>query len=229
MNSCPTGAVERRPEGEIYFQYDMCIGCGNCAIACPYDSIAMIETGKFDRAQAKKAAAVGRPFYRPYPVASHCAEPGLWERISAGHARGEHERLGGGSLRKYAIATIRSEPRRKLRSRQGLMLRLHFRSSATCVMDCPSWDVCTIAQPARRCAFLRRPCSDKRRRSEGARPRSVKLAEAACHRRPESEHRLELASERPEDFHDRAACTPAPACCRWLFHVLSIDTARSTG
>jgi ferredoxin len=28
MNSCPTGAVERRPEGEIYFQYDMCIGCG---------------------------------------------------------------------------------------------------------------------------------------------------------------------------------------------------------
>ena len=95
MNSCPTGAVERRPEGEIYFQYDMCIGCGNCAIACPYDSIAMIETGKFDRAQAKKAAAVGRPFYRPYPVASHCAAPGLWERISAGHARGEPERLEG--------------------------------------------------------------------------------------------------------------------------------------
>jgi len=93
MNSCPTGAVERRPEGEIYFQYDQCIGCGNCAIACPYDSIAMVETGKFDRAQAKKAAAVGRPFYRPYPVASHCAAPGLWERISGGHARGEPERL----------------------------------------------------------------------------------------------------------------------------------------
>jgi CRP-like cAMP-binding protein/Fe-S-cluster-containing hydrogenase component 2 len=98
MNSCPTGAVERRPEGEIYFQYDRCIGCGNCAIACPYDSIAMIETGKFDRAQAKKAAAVGRPFYRPYPVASHCAAPGLWERISAGHARGERERLVGGEF-----------------------------------------------------------------------------------------------------------------------------------
>ena len=32
---CPTGAIKRRPEGEIYFQYDMCIGCGNCAIACP--------------------------------------------------------------------------------------------------------------------------------------------------------------------------------------------------
>lgn len=98
MNSCPTGAVERRPEGEIYFQYDTCIGCGNCAIACPYDSIAMIETGKFDRAQAKKAAAVGRPFYRPYPVASHCAAPGVWERISAGHARGEPERLADGEF-----------------------------------------------------------------------------------------------------------------------------------
>jgi CRP-like cAMP-binding protein/Fe-S-cluster-containing hydrogenase component 2 len=98
MNSCPTGAVERRPEGEIYFEYDKCIGCGNCAIACPYDSIAMIETGKFDRAQANKAAAVGRPFYRPYPVASHCAAPGIWERISAGHARGERERLAGGEF-----------------------------------------------------------------------------------------------------------------------------------
>ena len=55
MNSCPTGAIKRRPEGEIYFQYDMCIGCGNCAIACPYDNIAMIETGKFDAAQTAES------------------------------------------------------------------------------------------------------------------------------------------------------------------------------
>jgi Fe-S-cluster-containing dehydrogenase component len=55
MNSCPTGAIKRRPEGEIYFQYDMCIGCGNCAIACPYDNIAMIDTPIFDKAQARKS------------------------------------------------------------------------------------------------------------------------------------------------------------------------------
>jgi len=83
MNSCPTGAIKRRPEGEIYFQYDMCIGCGNCAIACPYDNIAMIDTPTFDRAQARKAHMMNDPnFYRPYPVAQHdVGDGGLLKRL----------------------------------------------------------------------------------------------------------------------------------------------------
>jgi CRP-like cAMP-binding protein/Fe-S-cluster-containing hydrogenase component 2 len=83
MNSCPTGAIKRRPEGEIYFQYDMCIGCGNCAIACPYDNIAMIDTPTFDRAQARKTRIMNDPnFFRPYPVASHDVdEQGLLQRL----------------------------------------------------------------------------------------------------------------------------------------------------
>jgi CRP-like cAMP-binding protein/Fe-S-cluster-containing hydrogenase component 2 len=83
MNSCPTGAIKRRPEGEIYFQYDMCIGCGNCAIACPYDNISMIDTPTFDRAQARKARIMNDPnFFRPYPVASHdVGERGLLQRL----------------------------------------------------------------------------------------------------------------------------------------------------
>jgi len=86
MNSCPTGAIKRRPEGEIYFQYDMCIGCGNCKIACPFDNIEMIETAKFDHAQAAKARATGNDgFFRPYPVASHDVGDSLWSRISARH------------------------------------------------------------------------------------------------------------------------------------------------
>ena len=86
MNSCPTGAIKRRPEGEIYFQYDMCIGCGNCAIACPYDNIAMIDTPTFDRAQARKSRTMNDPnFFRPYPLAAHDADtPGLWERLFGG-------------------------------------------------------------------------------------------------------------------------------------------------
>jgi len=93
MNSCPTGAIKRRPEGEIYFQYDMCIGCGNCAIACPYDNIAMIDTPTFDRAQARKAHMMNDPnFYRPYPVAQHdVGEDGLLKRLFG---------FGGGSKRK---------------------------------------------------------------------------------------------------------------------------------
>ena len=83
MNSCPTGAIKRRPEGEIYFQYDMCIGCGNCAIACPYDNIAMIDTPTFDRAQARKAEQMNdQSFFRPYPVAHHdVGEEGLLKRL----------------------------------------------------------------------------------------------------------------------------------------------------
>jgi len=88
MNACPTGAVKRRPEGEIYFQYDLCIGCGNCAIACPFDNITMIDTPSFDKAQKHKAKVVGgRDFFRPYPVAEHDAHGGLLERFFGRRAK----------------------------------------------------------------------------------------------------------------------------------------------
>lgn len=93
MTACPTGAVKRRPEGEIYFQYDMCIGCANCSIACPYDNIAMIETPKFDAAQVRKARATGDTrIYRPYPVASHDAGS-MWERIFPSWSNGQRARV----------------------------------------------------------------------------------------------------------------------------------------
>jgi len=94
MSACPTGAVKRRPEGEIYFKYDLCIGCGNCAIACPFDNITMIDTPSFDKAQAHKALiAGGRDFFRPYPLAQHDATGGLLSRLF-GHreAPAEEER-----------------------------------------------------------------------------------------------------------------------------------------
>ncbi len=85
MSACPTGAVKRRPEGEIYFKYDLCIGCGNCAIACPFDNITMIDTPSFDKAQARKAAiAGGRDFFRPYPLAQHQAAGSLLSRLFGG-------------------------------------------------------------------------------------------------------------------------------------------------
>ncbi|HXR35219.1 MAG TPA: cyclic nucleotide-binding domain-containing protein [Candidatus Binataceae bacterium] len=81
MSACPTGAVKRRSEGEIYFQYDICIGCGNCAIACPFDNITMIDTPSFDKAQARKAAVVGGDFFRPYPLAEHDKHGGFLDRL----------------------------------------------------------------------------------------------------------------------------------------------------
>jgi CRP-like cAMP-binding protein/Fe-S-cluster-containing hydrogenase component 2 len=88
MSACPTGAVKRRREGEIYFKYDLCIGCGNCAIACPFDNITMIDTPSFDKAQARKARELGGDFFRPYPLAQHDAHGGLLERIfGIGHGK----------------------------------------------------------------------------------------------------------------------------------------------
>jgi CRP-like cAMP-binding protein/Fe-S-cluster-containing hydrogenase component 2 len=94
MNSCPTGAIKRRPEGEIYFQYDMCIGCGNCAIACPYDNIAMIDTPTFDQAQARKSRTMDDAnFFRPYPVPAHeVGETGLWGRLMGVGRKGAQKR-----------------------------------------------------------------------------------------------------------------------------------------
>lgn len=86
MNSCPTGAVQRRPEGEIYFNYDVCIGCGNCAIACPYDTIRMIDTPSFDKAQTRKAEITGGDFFRPYPTPHHDPKEGLFSRIFGGRS-----------------------------------------------------------------------------------------------------------------------------------------------
>lgn len=93
MTACPTGAVKRRREGEIYFEYDMCIGCANCSIACPYDNIAMIETPKFDAAQAKKSRFISdKQVYRPYPLASHDAGS-LWSRVFPSHTAGKRARV----------------------------------------------------------------------------------------------------------------------------------------
>ena len=33
---CPTGATIQREDGIIYVDYDICLGCGYCEVACPY-------------------------------------------------------------------------------------------------------------------------------------------------------------------------------------------------
>lgn len=82
MFACPTGAINRRPEGEIYVQYDLCVGCGACAIACPYDNIAMIETKTFDAAQRQKQMIFpDREFFRPFAAAGDDAQVGWLQRV----------------------------------------------------------------------------------------------------------------------------------------------------
>lgn len=45
MIDCPTGAIGRDPQGEVFIRAELCTGCGNCAKACPWDNIRMAERG----------------------------------------------------------------------------------------------------------------------------------------------------------------------------------------
>jgi len=35
---CPTGATQRRQDGLVTIDYDRCIGCASCVVACPYQA-----------------------------------------------------------------------------------------------------------------------------------------------------------------------------------------------
>ena len=209
MNSCPTGAIKRRPEGEIYFQYDMCIGCGNCAIACPYDNIAMIDTPTFDKAQARKAHAMNDAnFFRPI----------RWPRMTrAKSASGNVCSDPGASRRKCA---------NRLRCCHSLNMstfRPLSRSIATSATDCLSWDACTTARLARRSGSIRPSSSPRPARSLPARVcarlkaaaiSARRLAEQGCARAidTESQRWLDFDSGRSH----QSASEQGTARERWI-------------
>ncbi len=42
--ACPTGACQKDPDdGSVWRDYDVCIGCGACASACPYGHPVIVE------------------------------------------------------------------------------------------------------------------------------------------------------------------------------------------
>ncbi|HLL75170.1 MAG TPA: cyclic nucleotide-binding domain-containing protein [Pyrinomonadaceae bacterium] len=42
LTGCPTGAIGRMSDGQIDIDTKTCIGCGDCAVQCPYSAISMI-------------------------------------------------------------------------------------------------------------------------------------------------------------------------------------------
>lgn len=43
VNGCPTGATYKTDEGPVVIDYDVCIGCGFCVDACPYNARHLVE------------------------------------------------------------------------------------------------------------------------------------------------------------------------------------------
>ncbi|MHA1536120.1 MAG: DmsC/YnfH family molybdoenzyme membrane anchor subunit [Alphaproteobacteria bacterium] len=40
---CPTGATRQRADGLVTMNYDVCIGCASCAVACPYQARTIVH------------------------------------------------------------------------------------------------------------------------------------------------------------------------------------------
>ena len=41
--ACPTGAMTKRDDGIVYVDQEICVGCGACAQACPYNAPHLIS------------------------------------------------------------------------------------------------------------------------------------------------------------------------------------------
>jgi phenylacetyl-CoA:acceptor oxidoreductase subunit 1 len=47
MHVCPSTATRKRPDGIVTIDYDLCIGCGYCAVACPYQARFKVDRQDF--------------------------------------------------------------------------------------------------------------------------------------------------------------------------------------
>jgi phenylacetyl-CoA:acceptor oxidoreductase subunit 1 len=47
MHVCPSKATGQRDDGIVTIDYDLCIGCGYCMVACPYDARYKVDEARF--------------------------------------------------------------------------------------------------------------------------------------------------------------------------------------
>jgi phenylacetyl-CoA:acceptor oxidoreductase subunit 1 len=83
---CPTGASRRRADGIVWIDYDACVGCGYCAMACPYRARHLVTAPGpyFAAGPIPPERAGARPERRG--VMTKCTF--CKERVDAGLARG---------------------------------------------------------------------------------------------------------------------------------------------
>jgi phenylacetyl-CoA:acceptor oxidoreductase subunit 1 len=82
---CPSGASRQRADGIVWVEPGACVGCGYCAVACPYQARHLVHavTGYFG-SPTPAEAAVARPERRG--VMTKCTF--CKERVDGGLARG---------------------------------------------------------------------------------------------------------------------------------------------
>ena len=89
LDVCPTTATKKRADGIVTIDYDLCIGCAYCAVACPYQARYKTERATFAYGRPSAHEEQRRDDAR-LAVATKCTF--CVDRIDAGLDRGEHRR-----------------------------------------------------------------------------------------------------------------------------------------
>ncbi|MFO7566993.1 MAG: cyclic nucleotide-binding domain-containing protein [Enhygromyxa sp.] len=193
MLDCPTGAIGREGEGEVFIRESLCTGCGNCAKACPWENIRMAPRRLAARGAIPRAASLDgtdslqlwQGLSAPGFVAETCSTPGTAAfRLRASdenpgarrHDGLHHGLLAGPASQQFGEALIAAAERR------GQSLEAMFPEVATkcdlcreyeapaCVQACPTEAIIRL-EPERDfaevAAILDRPLA----RREGGRRR----------------------------------------------------------
>ena len=85
MHVCPTTATRQRPDGIVTIDYDICIGCAYCDVACPYQARFKIDAPRFAYDDAMQSE-IEREDPRRLGVAQKCTL--CSDRIDFGVANG---------------------------------------------------------------------------------------------------------------------------------------------
>jgi len=83
---CPTTATKKRADGIVTIDYDLCIGCAYCIIACPYEARSRTSKPTFAYGAPTESEAKRRDD-RKLGVATKCTF--CVDRIDAGVAKGQ--------------------------------------------------------------------------------------------------------------------------------------------
>ncbi|HWP25446.1 MAG TPA: 4Fe-4S dicluster domain-containing protein [Xanthobacteraceae bacterium] len=86
MHVCPSTATRRRPDGIVTIDYDICIGCAYCDVACPYQARFKLDAPRFAYGKSATESELAREQPERMGVAQKCTF--CSDRIDFGLANG---------------------------------------------------------------------------------------------------------------------------------------------
>ena len=86
MSVCPSTATRQRPDGIVTIDWDLCIGCAYCSVACPYQARYKVDKAEFAYGEEPTEAEAVQFDERQLGVSQKCDF--CADRIDSGCAKG---------------------------------------------------------------------------------------------------------------------------------------------